>query len=80
MPVLVNTSVPCAGPVTGVVTTLRASPSGSLSLIKTLPEIVESSLPVNVSLPATGAGFVTVQLKVFETEARDGSVAVTVTE
>ncbi len=53
--------------------------SGSLSLASTFPVTTVSSGPLAVSSVATGAGFLTVQVKISRPDAPDGSVAVTTT-
>ena len=59
--------------------TLSGSPSGSLSLVSTLPLMAVSSAVVALSSTALGAGLATFQVNWVLVLAPAGSVAVTVT-
>ena len=59
--------------------TVSVSPSGSVSLVITLPDAVAFSVVEFVLALAVGAGFVTVQTKVCAVAAPFGSVPVIVT-
>ena len=72
-----TTTVPLAGSVLAV--TVRASPSGSLSLPSRLPPTAVSSSVVKASSVATGGGLPTVQVKLWLLVRPPLSVAVIVT-
>ncbi len=89
MPVIVAVSPglwTVASPATVKAVTLSGSPSGSPSATSPAPEPVRTLPLTGVSSPvvaasslATGTGLVTVQVKVWSTEAPSPSVAVMVT-
>ncbi len=59
--------------------TVSVSPSGSVSLLITLPVVVDPAATVPVSATAVGAGLMTFQTNVCDVVTPDGSVAVMTT-